>query len=230
MMLADQSDTRAKTREQGRGYSVAGPVPELPAPARNPLQPFSRNTMSHQQPDAEPKGYEQGYVDGFEAGKAATMEAVAPVQEVVHGSPPLAHQQQPLNTSQGSRPARSTGVTNMTGRGVAASAGPLPSYLSLPEDSLVDARQEDSRTGGSRFGEEAAAVQAEGSGARPVTRISVSSMSVLCKASWPYLETLELTESDSNFGVLGAAELVKGRAFQLINSRPPCDSPLQDNV
>lgn len=190
---------------------MAGPVPELPAPARNPLQPFSRNTMSHQQPDAEPKGYEQGYVDGFEAGKAATMEAVAPVQEVVHGSPPLAHQQQPLNTSQGSRPARSrapsppsvagryfsspahlrglsarqlatdlssvsvsggqrpslpgrraaspatfstaaagsgaqkalhlsatrqpaagvagTGVTNMTGRGVAASAGPLPSYL-----------------------------------------------------------------------------------------------------
>lgn len=53
-------------------------------------------------------------------------------------------------------------------------------------------------------------MQAEGSGARPVTRISVSSMSVLCKASWPYLETLELTESDSNFGVLGAAELVKG--------------------
>ncbi|KAL0055467.1 hypothetical protein WJX82_000795 [Trebouxia sp. C0006] len=219
MMLADQSDTRAKTREQGRGYSVAGPVPELPAPARNPLQPFSRNTMSHQQPDAEPKGYEQGYVDGFEAGKAATMEAVAPVQEVVHGSPPLAHQQQPLNTSQGSRPARSR-----------APSPPSVAGRSLPEDSLVDARQEDSRTGGSRFGEEAAAVQAEGSGARPVTRISVSSMSVLCKASWPYLETLELTESDSNFGVLGAAELVKGRAFQLINSRPPCDSPLQDNV
>ncbi len=43
-----------------------------------------------------------------------------------------------------------------------------------------------------------------------VTGITVSSMSVLCKASWPYLETLELTESMVTFGVQGAAELVKG--------------------
>ena len=43
-----------------------------------------------------------------------------------------------------------------------------------------------------------------------VTGISIGSMSVLCKGSWPYLETLELTESNGHFGVLGAAELVKG--------------------
>lgn len=43
-----------------------------------------------------------------------------------------------------------------------------------------------------------------------MTGISISSMSVLRKGSWPYLETLELTESDVHFGVLGAAELVKG--------------------
>jgi len=43
-----------------------------------------------------------------------------------------------------------------------------------------------------------------------MTGISVSSMSVLCKGSWPFLETLELTESHVHFGVLGAAELVKG--------------------
>ena len=43
-----------------------------------------------------------------------------------------------------------------------------------------------------------------------VTGISISSISVLCKGSWPYLETLELTENDVHFGVMGAAELVKG--------------------
>ena len=43
-----------------------------------------------------------------------------------------------------------------------------------------------------------------------VSGISVSSMSALCKGSWPYLDTLALTESRGAFGFQGAAELVKG--------------------
>ena len=43
-----------------------------------------------------------------------------------------------------------------------------------------------------------------------VTGISIGSMSVMCKGSLPYLEILGLTESNDHFGVLGAAELVKG--------------------